>query len=221
MTFWRAPTPLLVAGYRPRVCPQKGWHSFSAGLKDDSRRRLKGGGGHGYAGAIDAGETDAIMRRGRAGFLVGASALLCVSTLGTAASFNCSARGLSLTAMAICRNPQLSRVDEQMARRVDGFAHRLNYGQYLGLRFWQSSQVRGLERCGADIICLGTAYRAQMRFLDRLQQCLDTSAQRRACLRTTLSAGHDAREQHGGTGGRLPYRTISGPYRAWPRRTPS
>lgn len=162
------------------------------------------------------------MRRGaRAGFLVGALALLCIPTLGTAASFNCSVRGLSPAEMAICGNPQLSRVDEQMARRVDGFAHRLNYGQYLGLRFWQSSQVRSRERCGADIVCLGTAYRAQMRFLDRLQQCLETSAQRRACLRTTLSAGHDALEQHGGAGGRFPPRTISWPYPASPRRAPS
>jgi uncharacterized protein len=162
------------------------------------------------------------MRRGgTVGFLVGASALFCVPTLGAAASFNCGARGLSLTEVAVCRNPQLSRVDEQMARRVDGFAHRLNYGQYLGLRFWQSSQVRNRERCGADIACLGTAYRAQMRFLDRLQQCLETSAQRRACLRTTLSAGHDAQEQHGGTGGGFPRRTISGPYPTWPRRIPS
>jgi uncharacterized protein len=109
-----------------------------------------------------------------------------------AASFDCDGRGLSLTELTICRDPQLSRADELMARRLDGFARRLNYGQYLGLRFWQSSRLRDRERCGADTACLSAGYRAQMRFLDRLQQCLETSAQRRFCLRNTLNVERDA-----------------------------
>ena len=128
---------------------------------------------------------------------IGALALLHAAGPGAAASFDCGVRGLSLSEVAICRDPQLSRADEQTARRLDGFAKRLNFGQYLGLRFWQSSQVRTRQRCGADVTCLGSSYRMQMRFLDRLQQCLDTSAQRRACLRSTLRAGRDAQEQQG------------------------
>jgi uncharacterized protein len=128
---------------------------------------------------------------------IGGAAVLYAATPGVAASFDCGVRGLSLSEIAICRDPQLSRADEQMARRLDGFAQRLNFGQYLGLRFWQSSQVRLRQRCGADIACLTGSYRLQMRFLDRLQQCLDTSAQRRACLRGTLRAARDA-QSHGG-----------------------
>jgi len=134
---------------------------------------------------------------GRVGSAVGAFAWLFVPTLSAAASFDCNVRGLSVSEIAICRDPQLSRADEQMARRVDGFARRLNYGQYLGLRFWQSSQLRARERCAADVACLSTAYRTQMRFLDRLQQCLETSLQRRACLRSTLF-GSDARKEQQG-----------------------
>ena len=118
--------------------------------------------------------------------------------LSAAASFDCGVRGLSVTEIAICRDPQLSRADEQMARRLDGFARRLNFGQYLGLRLWQSSQQRERERCGADIACLSTRYRAQMRFLDRLELCLETSAQRRVCLRNTLNMDRDALEDPNG-----------------------
>jgi uncharacterized protein len=112
--------------------------------------------------------------------------------LGAAASFDCGVRGLSLTEITICRDPQLSRADEQAAHRLDGFARRLNYGQYLGLRFWQSSRQRARERCGADIACINAAYRAQMRFLDRFEQCLQNSGQRRTCLRITLNVERDA-----------------------------
>jgi uncharacterized protein len=136
---------------------------------------------------------------------IGGVALLYAAAPGAAASFDCGTRGLSLSEIAICRDPQLSRADEQMARRLDGFALRLNFGQYVGLRFWQSSQVRLRQRCGADIGCLTSSYRMQMRFLDRLQQCLDTSAQRRACLRSTLRAGRDAQSHSG----RLGQRSIS------------
>jgi len=108
-----------------------------------------------------------------------------------AASFNCKARALSASEQTICRDPQLSRADEQTIRRVDGFARRLNFGQYLGLRHWHSEQLRERDRCGVDITCLGTSYRTQMRFLDRLQQCLDSSQRRRACLRATIGNDRD------------------------------
>jgi uncharacterized protein len=129
--------------------------------------------------------------------VLGGAALLHALGSAAAVSFDCGARGLSPTEIAICQDPQLSRADEQMARRLDRFAQRLNFGQYLGLRFWQSAQVRSRQRCGTDVACLGSSYRMQMRFLDRLQQCLDTSAQRRACLRSTLRAAHDAENQQG------------------------
>ena len=55
-------------------------------------------------------------------------------------------------------------------------------------------------RCGArsaaaaavDRTCLTASYRGQIRFLDRLQQCLDTSQQRRICFRNTLNVEREA-----------------------------
>jgi uncharacterized protein len=168
-------------------------------------------------------EADATMRAGwSVGLAFAFAALLQAPAPGTAASFDCSVRGLSLSEVAICRDPQLSRADEQMARRLDGFARRLNYGQYLGLRFWQSSQARYRQRCGADVACLNTGYRMQMRLLDRLQQCLDTSAQRRACLRSTLSAGRDGlKQQQGDASGQMRATLASSLCQASPRHTPS
>jgi uncharacterized protein len=130
------------------------------------------------------------MRGGwRAGLAVAAALLQ--APAAAAASFDCSVRGLSASETTICRDPQLSRTDEQMARRLAGFVNRLNYGQYVGLRLWQSAQTRSRHSCGADAACIAASYRTQMRFLDRLQLCLEISAQRRACLRNTL-IGTDA-----------------------------
>ncbi len=123
-----------------------------------------------------------------------------------AASFNCKARALSLSEIAICRDPQLSRTDEQTVRRIDGFARRLNFGQYLGLRYWHSEQVRERERCGTDVTCLGSTYRTQIRFLDRLQQCLELSQRRRTCLRTTLGNDRDTGSEDAALARGLPSR---------------
>ena len=138
---------------------------------------------------------------GKTGLAICATlAWLCAPASSAAASFDCNVRGLSAAEKAICRDPQLSRIDEQIARRLEGFQRRMNYGQYVGLRFWQSSQQRDRERCGADTLCISTTYRLQMRFLDRLQQCLETSPQRRACLRNTLNLDRDALRERKGEG---------------------
>lgn len=142
------------------------------------------------------------MRRTAAGLAASTAAFAWVlawaPTPGLAASFDCRGRGLSLTEHAICRDPQLSRTEEQTVRRLDGFARRLNFGQYVGLRLWHSGRLRERDRCGSDVACLAGSYRTQMRFLDRLQQCLDVSAQRRACLRNMLSTERDVREDDAG-----------------------
>jgi len=117
---------------------------------------------------------------------------MCAPTAASAASFDCEARGLSRTEITICDDAQLSRIDEQMSRRVAGFARRLNYGQYLGLRHWQAMTARQRDVCGTDRSCIATHYRAQARFLERLQQCLDTSLARRGCLRNTLNHEREA-----------------------------
>jgi len=133
-----------------------------------------------------------MMRRAAktaAGLLVIAAAL--ASPAALAASFDCNARGLSRAEGMICEDPQLSRTDEQLARRGDGIARRMNYGQYLGLRHWQAASAGQRDLCGANRSCIDAHYRAQRRFFDRLQQCLDTRYTRRSCLRETLAGDRE------------------------------
>src|SRR5262245_46334172 len=75
--------------------------------------------------------------------------------------------------LAICQDAQLSKLDEDTARKVRSLLSRLSYGQYLGLRYWQSRGADAREQCGPDRECIAAQYRTQNRFLDRLRQCLD------------------------------------------------
>jgi uncharacterized protein len=121
-----------------------------------------------------------------------ALALVWAPAAGTAASFDCAGRFLSQAQVAICQDAQLSRADEQTARRVASLSRRLAFGQYLGLRYWHHGWAEHRDGCRADRGCLAASYRAQGRFLDRLQQCLDNGLQRRACLRNTLNIDREA-----------------------------
>jgi uncharacterized protein len=129
------------------------------------------------------------MRKAHLTTLAGAVGLtlVCAPVPGMAASFDCGARFLTPARIVVCRDAQLSRTDEQVARRVASLARRLAFGQYLGLRYWHSSSTEKRDGCQADRACLVASYRSQARFLDRLQQCLDNGLQRRACLRNTLN----------------------------------
>lgn len=112
-----------------------------------------------------------------------------------AASFDCSSRRLGETEIAICQDGQLSRAEDQISGRLAGFSRRLSFGQYLGVRHWHAGWAQERSRCGAERGCLAASYRAQIRFLDRLQQCLDTSSQRRVCLRNTLNVEREAQRR--------------------------
>jgi uncharacterized protein len=108
-----------------------------------------------------------------------------------AASFDCRIRGLSPAEAMICEDAQLSRTDDQIAKRADTVARRMNYGQYLGLRHWQAASARQRNLCGPDRACISAHYRAQQRLLDRVQQCLDTRFARRSCLRNSLGGDQE------------------------------
>ena len=115
-----------------------------------------------------------------------ALALLGAPSAAPAASFDCRARRLEIAEKAICADIQLSRADEQLARRLAGFTRRVTFGQYLGLRYWHSLWKDARVDCQEDRSCLGATYRAQARLLDGLELCLDTSARRRTCLQATF-----------------------------------
>jgi hypothetical protein len=121
--------------------------------------------------------------------------LLQAPATGLAASFDCNANPLSQAQMVICQDPQLSRADSQTERRLIGLARRMGYGQYLGLLHWHHGWAERRDGCLADRACLSTSYRAQARFLDRLQQCLDNGLQRRGCLRNTLNIEQEVRRR--------------------------
>ena len=118
-----------------------------------------------------------------------ATALGLMASLGPAgaASFPCHTPFLKPAELAICQDTQLSKLDDDTARKVRYLLPRLGYGQYLGLRFWQSRNADAREQCGPDRGCLLAHYQFQNAFLDRLRQCLDGGTQRRTCWRTTLS----------------------------------
>ena len=119
-------------------------------------------------------------------------ALACLLGSRPAAALDCGARWLGETETAICRDAQLSRTEDQVSRRVAGLARRLAFGQYMGLRHWHALWGEERARCSVDRTCLSVSYRTQLRFLDRLQQCLDTSQQRRTCFRSTISVDREA-----------------------------
>jgi uncharacterized protein len=103
-----------------------------------------------------------------------------------AGGLDCNSRWLDRTELAICDDPKLSRLEEQLSRRLDSFATRLNFGQYLGLRHWHATWRRQRGSCAVDRDCIAAGYRAQGRFLDRFQKCINASLARRACLRDLL-----------------------------------
>jgi uncharacterized protein len=108
-----------------------------------------------------------------------------------AGGLDCTSRWLNRTEQGICADPQLMRLEEQLARRLDGFATRVNFGQYLGLRHWHAMQARQRALCAADRECIVARFRAQSRSLDRLQRCVSGSVARRACLREMLASEHE------------------------------
>ena len=122
-------------------------------------------------------------------------ALVGAPAAGVTAPINCNAASLSRAQMAICLDAQLSKTDAQTDRRVAALGRRMGYGQYLGMQHWHSGWVEHRDGCQADRVCLTASYRAQARFLDRLQQCLDNGLQRRACLRNTLNIEREAAQR--------------------------
>jgi uncharacterized protein len=108
-----------------------------------------------------------------------------------AASFDCRSRWLSRTQITICDDVHLSRMDDRLARRLANLARRLSFGQYLGLRHWHAASARQRNQCRTDRACILASYRAQERFLDRFQYCVDASLARRSCLRDLVAGDRE------------------------------
>jgi len=131
-----------------------------------------------------------------AGFLA-CLALPALSVPGAqpALGLDCSQRRLGEAEATICQDAQLSRAGHQLDARIKSMARRLSFGQYLGLKYWNAGWTEERGRCGTNRTCLATTYRAQLRFLDRLQQCLEGGSPRRACVRNTLNIERQAQKR--------------------------
>jgi uncharacterized protein len=114
------------------------------------------------------------------------------ATAADAASVRCRSPRLNAVEQVVCRDAQLAKLDQDTDRKVRALLPRLSYGQYLGLRYWQSRVAEARDECGPQTACLGAQYRAQQRFLDGLQQCLDRGGRRRTCWRAMHSSGSAA-----------------------------
>jgi hypothetical protein len=53
--------------------------------------------------------------------------------------------------LAVCQDSQLSRMDEDTARKARSLLSRLSYGQYLGLRYWQSRNSEAPRAMRIDV----------------------------------------------------------------------
>jgi uncharacterized protein len=115
--------------------------------------------------------------------------LLGLALFGASAAWgsDCAGRWLSRTELAICADPQLRRLEEQIARRIKGNAQRLTFGQYLGLRHWHALRANERNTCVTNRECIAASLQAERRLLNRLQRCVTSNLTRRACLRNLLA----------------------------------
>lgn len=131
---------------------------------------------------------DRQRRRSACSGLVLFAMALFQSSSAQAASFDCNGRDLSETQLMICGDLELSRVDDQMGRRIRTLQRRQGLGLYLSIRYWSFRAADLRDACGRDRICVLSAYRAQGSALDRLQNCLDTNLRKRSCPRAVLGS---------------------------------
>ena len=87
-------------------------------------------------------------------------ALLCASLLSPsaqAASYDCT-RATTAAEIAVCDNPDLNRLDEELAMQYRSLLNQLPPRQANRLRDDQRSWLAARDSCGADVRCLRARY---------------------------------------------------------------
>jgi hypothetical protein len=79
-------------------------------------------------------------------------------------SFDCAEAGTTVE-RTICGNPQLARLDADLARTYQGWRSRLNAEGRATLLDEQRAWLRTRDRCGEDVGCLVSAYEVRLRDL--------------------------------------------------------
>ena len=91
----------------------------------------------------------------------------------TAASFDCSQRGLAADEAAICANRDLNDMDVEMAVTYRLLLGLFTMGTRHELQDAQAAWLRGRQACGGDVGCLRKAYRARIKTLQQLYEGID------------------------------------------------
>ena len=132
--------------------------------------------------AVSAASTATMTMRTRLGALPVFLLLSAAPAAAAMGAVDCRAPRMAAADLAICTDAQLSRLDDQLSRRLARTARQLAYGPYVGLRVWQGEWRQQRNDCSADRACLAAVYNDANRFLDRFQRCLGTSLRGRRCL---------------------------------------
>lgn len=98
------------------------------------------------------------------------------------AAIDCRAGRITPVEKTICADALLTRLDDQLTRRLHRTARQLAFGPYVGLRLWQGDWRQQRKECSTDRTCLAAVYSEANRVLDRLQRCLGTNLRGRRCL---------------------------------------
>ena len=94
--------------------------------------------------------------------------LFCVSLLplaASAASFDCT-RATTAAEIAVCDNPSLNRMDEDLAVQYRALLNQLPPRQVAQLRDDQRSWLVARDSCGANVRCLKARYQERLARLD-------------------------------------------------------
>ncbi|MCP5158586.1 MAG: DUF1311 domain-containing protein [Gammaproteobacteria bacterium] len=95
--------------------------------------------------------------------------LLCTTLtplLVQAASYDCTQASIAAE-IAVCANPGLNRLDEDLAATYRSLLHQLPRRQAERLRQDQRSWLTARDRCGADVRCLRARYQERLARLNQ------------------------------------------------------
>jgi uncharacterized protein len=92
------------------------------------------------------------------------SGLLVLKDTANAQSFNCRYAKTS-DEVLICQEPELSKLDEQMADKYFSLRNILDRSDQALLARQQANWIRGRMSCGRDSDCIASSYRRRIRAL--------------------------------------------------------
>lgn len=87
----------------------------------------------------------------------------------TGPSYDCSGSGLDQSELTICFNPELARLDRQLAAAFDAYVDEHGPSEVQAMRAGQNAWLKERDACGADVGCLENEYRQRIALLQNVQ----------------------------------------------------